>query len=77
MRETSRQNNITALILGFVLLAMAGAKEWLLDLWHTSPGFGRWAVAAIVSLVIGFALIWAVAPIVYAWGSWLFAACGI
>jgi hypothetical protein len=77
MRETSEQNNITAMLLGFLLLAMAGAKEWLLDLWHTSPGFGRWAVAAIVSLTIGFALIWAVYPIVYAWGSWLLAVIGI
>jgi hypothetical protein len=72
-----KANEITAMLLGFLLLAMAGAKEWLLDLWHTSPGFGRWAVAAIVSLTIGFALIWAVYPIVYEWGNWLLIACGI
>jgi len=64
MREA---NNATALLLGFLLLAIVGAKEWLLDLWRTSPGFGRWIVGITVSIVIGFAFVWAVVPIIFKW----------
>ena len=73
MKNTSE---ITALFFGFCLLIAAGLKEWLQDLWHTSPGFGSLAVAFIVSAAVTLGLILATYPIVYSWGSWLFSVSG-
>jgi hypothetical protein len=73
MKNTSE---ITALFFGFCLLVAAVLKEWLQDLWHTSPGFGRLAIAFIVSAAVTLGLILATYPIVYSWGSWLFSVSG-
>ncbi len=68
--------NATALLLGFVLLAMAGAKEWIIDQWEYRAGVGRWIVAILLTAFLGFAILWALAPIVWEWGNWLLIAFG-
>lgn len=63
--------NITALLAGFLLLAMAGSKEWIIDIWKQLKPLEKifWVAVFITAIVAAFIV--AIVPVIWEWGQWL------
>lgn len=75
--RSEKHKNVTALLLGILLLSMAGAREWIADVWRQFNVWERFLWAFAFAALITFALAWSVAETVWQWGHWLFGAIGI
>lgn len=66
-----RASDMTAILLGILLLSMAASKEWISDVWRQMQTHEKILWALIFSIAIGSAFVVGVVPIVWEWGNYL------